>query len=219
MDGTREHHDAVESHSMSPVKGEGLLNYVGQESGRGASSTFGSVKLTEFGRNEGAPAEILRSSFDRQVSDFSPRIHCYPADLKRFMIRSLRRLMGVFGAIVQPLVLATFDTRNDPASSGAVGSKVVCHRDAWSALLAQQLPQDPLRRRSITAALLENIEDETNLIEGSPQPVLLAGDGDRNFVEMPCVAELRRKSTNAAGEAPSEFLVQVANGLENDDDS
>jgi hypothetical protein len=129
------------------------------------------------------------------------------------------RLMGIFAAIVQSLVLAMLHAGNDPALSGAAGSKLVGHHNARSTLFAQKLPQKPFRCRSVTATLHESVENEAVLIDGSPQSVLLAGDGDRDFVKMPCVAELRRMSTNAAGEVPPKFLSPVADDLVADYDS
>jgi len=71
----------------------------------------------------------------------------------------------------------------------------------------------------LAAARHESVENEAILIDGSPQPVLFACDDDRNFVELPCVVELRRTSTNTAGEVPPEYLSSVSDGLVADDDS
>jgi hypothetical protein len=70
-----------------------------------------------------------------------------------------------------------------------------------------------------TAELGELGRNEGAPTEIWPQPVLHAGDGDRDFVETRCIAELQRTSTNAAGEVPPEFLSPVSDGLVADDDS
>jgi hypothetical protein len=57
--------------------------------------------------------------------------------------------------------------------------------------LFQQLAQQPLGRPLVAAALDQNIEHDAGLVHGSPQPVLYAGDFERDLIQMPFVADAR----------------------------
>ncbi|BAB52628.1 mlr6313 [Mesorhizobium japonicum MAFF 303099] len=49
-------------------------------------------------------------------------------------------------------------------------------------------------RLDIATALHRHVENKPVLINGAPKPVFLSTDGDGNFIEMPCVAELAGRS-------------------------
>lgn len=64
-----------------------------------------------------------------------------------------------------------------------------------------------LSQGSGLAALHENVEYETILINGAPKPVFLAADRDGDLVEMPFVAEpASRTLADVVDEVPAEFL-------------
>tara|TARA_B100000614_G_C14358847_1_gene416277 strand:+ start:285 stop:581 length:297 start_codon:yes stop_codon:yes gene_type:complete len=76
--------------------------------------------------------------------------------------------------IVQPFVGAMLDTRHDFSLCRAVGSQLVCdHHLRRSAMVLQELLHQAL---GVSLALIKNIQDETVLINGAPQPVRLATD-------------------------------------------
>ena len=112
--------------------------------------------------------------------------------------------MRILRSIVQPLVLAMFDTKGHVLARCAIGFELVCDHDAWRYRgLLQQLPHEPLRGAAISRVLDEDVENAAILIDGAPEPMFLAGDRDDNLVEMPFVATNRRAATNAIGEFPS----------------
>ena len=47
--------------------------------------------------------------------------------------------------------------------------------------------QQALGRLLVTSALHQHVEHDAVLIDGAPQPVLLAGDGDHGFIEVPLI--------------------------------
>jgi hypothetical protein len=57
-------------------------------------------------------------------------------------------------------------------------------------LSLQKLPHQTFGGLGIAAALHQHIENEAVLIDSPPQPVLLAANGDDDFIEIPFIAEL-----------------------------
>jgi hypothetical protein len=47
----------------------------------------------------------------------------------------------------------------------------------------------------VSTALDEDVEQEAIRVNGALEPVLLAGDGDDDFIEMPIIATLRGAAT------------------------
>jgi hypothetical protein len=58
-----------------------------------------------------------------------------------------------------------------------------------TALPFQKLSHQTLCSLGISAALHQNVENKTVLIDGAPEPVFLTGDRDDNLIEVPFVAE------------------------------
>ena len=122
--------------------------------------------------------------------------------------------MRILRAIVQPFVLAMFDPKVHILARRAIGFQPVCDHDAWrSRGFLQQLPHEPLRGASISSVLDKDVENESILIDGAPEPMFLSGHRDDDFVEMPFIPTNRRAATNAIGEFPTEFLRPEANAL------
>ena len=87
--------------------------------------------------------------------------------------------MRILRPIVQPFVLAVFHVQAHVLARCAVGVDLV--RDHYARRprgLPEQLPHKPLRGDSISSALNEDVENEAILIDGAPEPMLLAGDCD-----------------------------------------
>jgi hypothetical protein len=83
-------------------------------------------------------------------------------------LSSSRRLVRILRSIVQPLVLAMFDTKAHVLARCAVGFEVICDPDAWrSPGLLQQLSHEPLRGAAISPALDEDVENKAILIDGA----------------------------------------------------
>jgi hypothetical protein len=95
-----------------------------------------------------------------------------------------------------------FDAKAHLRPRSAVGTELVRdHHARGRDCRFQKPPQEPLRRARISSALDQDIENEAILVDGAPKPVLLAGDRDDDFVEMPFVTasgvRWRIRSANA----------------------
>lgn len=107
--------------------------------------------------------------------------------------------MGILRPIVQAFMRTVFDPRHDLSLCSVVRPKLVGDHHARRAALAlQQLAHQTLGRLGIATTLHQDLQDETVLIDGAPEPVLLAADRNDGLVEMPLVtsrpAERRRIS-------------------------
>ncbi len=101
--------------------------------------------------------------------------------------------MGIFRPVIQAFVRAMLDAGHNILPGPAVGPQFVGDHDpGCMALCLQQLTHQPLRSLGISAALHEHVEDETFLVDGPPQPLLLTGNGDHAFVQMPSVTKSPR---------------------------
>lgn len=100
------------------------------------------------------------------------------------------RLVRIFRSIIQACVRPVFDAGHEGAHGGIIGSELVGDHDPWCPPLSfQQLAHQTLCRLGISAALYQHFEDEAVLIDGTPEPLLLATDSHDTFVEMPFVAQ------------------------------
>jgi hypothetical protein len=121
-------------------------------------------------------------------------------------LSSSGRLMGVFGPVVEALVLAMLDPGHDLALGRGVALELVGDQHPrGSTLLLEELAEQAFGGLLVAPALDENIEIEAILVDGTPQPILLPGDADDDLIEMPFVATARRSPTDAVGEFPAEF--------------
>ena len=78
--------------------------------------------------------------------------------------------MGVFGPVVQPLVLAMLYVRHQLAPSGAVGAELVGYDPLWRTPLRAQKPcQSSPRGLCVSVDLHDFVEDITVLIDGAPE--------------------------------------------------
>jgi len=105
-------------------------------------------------------------------------------------LSSLRRLMRIFGTIVEPLVLAVLNLEPQAPARRAIGSELAGDQNTRSAgLFANELAHKPLSSPPVTMALDQGVKHEAVLIDGAPEPVLLAADRDDDLIQMPFVAE------------------------------
>jgi len=125
-----------------------------------------------------------------------------------------RRLVGVLGPIVQPLVLAMLDPKVHLRFRGSVGSELVCDHHTWRRDRAFQKPlHKPQRRRGVPSPLDEDVENEAVLVDRAPEPVCFASDREDDFIHVPFVAASRRPPADLVGERLTEFLSPLAHGL------
>ena len=59
----------------------------------------------------------------------------------------------------------------------------------------------------VATALNKNVKNKALLVVGAPEPVLLAGDGDDDLVQVPFVAAARNSATNTVGEITPQFVM------------
>ena len=65
----------------------------------------------------------------------------------------------------------------------------------------------------VSSALDQDVENEAILIDGAPEPVLLARDRNDDLIHMPFVAASGRTLTDLIGERLAELLPPLAHGL------
>ncbi len=127
--------------------------------------------------------------------------------------------MQILRPVIQPLVRAIFDRWHDLAPSGSIGAELVGdHPPRRTALLLQQAPQQALGGLGITPALDDLVKDISVLVDGPPQPVHRARDGDHDLVEVPDVMAARRFALAAAGLNRSKLQRPPTDRLVRDDD-
>src|SRR5271167_654628 len=95
-------------------------------------------------------------------------------------------LMGVFGPVIETLVLPMLDPGHDlPLGRGVALQLVGDEHARGSTLLLEELAQQAFSGLLVAAALDENIENEPVLVDGTPEPMLFPGDGDDDLIEVP----------------------------------
>src|SRR3954451_24992689 len=82
-----------------------------------------------------------------------------------------------------------------------------------AALLLQQLAQQAFGRLLVAPALDQDIENKALLINRAPEPMLLAGDGDNDLIQMPFIAAAGGTPADAVGELPAEFQAPLPDRL------
>jgi hypothetical protein len=121
-------------------------------------------------------------------------------------LSSSGRLMGVFGAVIEALVLSMLDPGHDlPLGRGVAFQLVGDEYTRGSTLLLEELAEQALGGLLVAPALDENIENEAVLVDGTPEPMLLRGEADDDLIEVPFVATARRSPADTVGEFPAEF--------------
>ena len=124
------------------------------------------------------------------------------------------RLMGVFGPVIEALVLLMLDPGHDfPLSSGVAPQPVGDEHPRGSTLLLEELAEQAFGGRLVAPALDENIENEAVLVGGMPEPMLVPSDADDNLIDVPFVAPARRALTDAIGEFSAEFKAPLPDRL------
>src|ERR1700726_2277089 len=133
-------------------------------------------------------------------------------------LSSSGRLMGVFGPVIEALVLPMLDPGHDlPLGSGVAFQLVGDEHTRGSTLLLEELAEQAFGGLLVAAALDENIENEAVLVDGTPEPMLLPGEADAHLIEVPFVATARRSPTDAVGEFPAEFEAPLPDRLQHRD--
>src|SRR5271165_4875192 len=82
-----------------------------------------------------------------------------------------------------------------------------------------RVEQLPFGGLLVAPALDKDIENVAFLVNSAPEPVLLAGDGDHDLIEVPLVAAAGGSPTDAVGEFPTEFQAPLPDRLVCDRDA
>src|SRR3954447_8047041 len=122
--------------------------------------------------------------------------------------------MGILCSVIQALVPPVLDRGHHVCLRGPVAGELVRdHHTRGSALLFQQLTEQTLGGLLVAPALNENVEHDPILIDRPPEPVLLAGDHQAHFVEMPLVARTGQPTPDLVGEALADLARPLPHGL------
>lgn len=124
-----------------------------------------------------------------------------------------RRLVGIFGAVIEVTVLAVFHSRQDFLLGCAIAFQLV--GDTPPRHIGQpleQLPEKLLRGLRVAAVLHKDIQDVAVLIPRPPQVMAFAMDGEEHLVQMPLAAPLADRLTghDDAASAQEFFHIVVA---------
>jgi IS1 family transposase len=115
-------------------------------------------------------------------------------------LSSARRLVGILRSVIEAFVLAPLDAGHDhPLGSRIAFQLVGDQHTGLSSLLLQQFTEQALGGRLIAPALDEDVENEALLVSLAPEPMLRAGEGDDDLIEVPCVTMTRHSPTDARG--------------------
>ena len=127
--------------------------------------------------------------------------------------------MGILRPVVQAFERAMLDAGHDIALCRAIGSQLVGDHEARRVPLSfHKLSHKAFGGLGIAAALHQNVENKTVLIDGVPEPVFLAANGDDDLIEVSFLTEPAGGSPpDIIGEMPAEFLLPEAHGLVRND--
>jgi hypothetical protein len=121
-------------------------------------------------------------------------------------LSSSRWLMRILRPVIEAYALAMLDARHDVPLGSRVAAQLIGDQHTRRlALLLQQLALQALGCLLVTPALNQDIENETLLVDRAPEPVLFAGDGQHDFIEMPFVTAAGCTLADAVGEVPANF--------------
>jgi len=135
-------------------------------------------------------------------------------------LSSPRRLMRIFGTIVELFVPAVLDREPQAAARCAIGSELVGDQNPRGAgLFANEFAHQPLGGPLVTTALDQSVKHEALLIDGAPEPMFLAIARKNDLIKVPFVAELGRATADRSGKITSELLGPAPDSLMADDDT
>src|SRR3954453_23061140 len=118
--------------------------------------------------------------------------------------------MRILRPVVEALVLAVLDARHDLPLGGSRAFQLVGDQHTRRpALLLPQLAQQALGGLLVAPALDKNIENVAFLVDRAPQPMLCAGDGDDDLIQVPFVAAAGCAPTKAVGELSADLHTKL----------
>src|SRR6201981_1702997 len=122
--------------------------------------------------------------------------------------------MRILCPVIEALVLPVLNAAYDLPLGGAIAAQLVGDQHTGrSQVLLEQLAEQALGGLLVATALHEDVENEPLLVDRAPEPMLLANDGDNDFIQVPLVAALGRAPTNAVGELAAKFQTPLPDRL------
>ena len=119
--------------------------------------------------------------------------------------------MCVFCPVVEAFLPAVLDTGYDRTlGCGIVFQLIGDQHTRRTLLFSHQFAQQALGRFLVAPSLDEDIPNKAVLLDRTPEPVLLAGNGDDHLVQVPFIATTGATPTDAMGKFLAEF--QAASG-------
>jgi hypothetical protein len=116
--------------------------------------------------------------------------------------------------------LSVFDVRKQLTLSDAIAAQFVGHDHPRHILQTLQKPsEETLRSVGISSGLNENVENNTILIDGTPEIVLHTLDPDEDLVQVPLVPWSWPAPSQAVSETAGEFLAPASDRLVGHDDA
>ena len=128
--------------------------------------------------------------------------------------------MRILSPVVEVAALAVLDPGQDLPLGRAIAGQLVRHEHAGHVpQTLEQLPEEALRRFGIPAALHQDVEHGTVLVDGAPEVVPLAADSEEHLIEMPLVPGSRPTPAQPVGEALRELQAPAPDRLVGEDDA
>ena len=130
------------------------------------------------------------------------------------------RLVRIFCAVIQIPVLTMFHAGHNLPLGRAIAVELI--RDDHPRHVCQplqQLAEEPLRRLLVPPALHEDIEDITVLVDGPPQIVALAMDGQKDLIQVPLVSRSGTPTAQLIGIGLPELSAPIAHRFIGQDDA
>src|ERR1700741_1810295 len=101
--------------------------------------------------------------------------------------------MRILCPVVEALVLPVLPAGPNLPLGGAIAAQLVGDQHTGrSQVLLEQFAEQALGGLLVATALHEDVENESLLVDRAPEPMLLAGDGKDDFIQVPLVAALGR---------------------------
>lgn len=121
------------------------------------------------------------------------------------LLAQARGLVRIFRPVVQSFVLPMLDAQAQFRIRRRVAAQLVREDHPRAAVALEQLAHQPFGLRLVGAALHQDLEHRTVLIDSPPQPMLGAVDRHDHLVQVPLVAAPERRRANAPGDRPAEL--------------
>ena len=120
----------------------------------------------------------------------------------------------MLGSIVEPFVLPVPDASQDLAFGCSITLQLIGNDHAWDVLKSlEQFAEKSPGCVLVAAALHQDIQHISVLIDRSPQVMGLPIDLEKDFIQMPCVTTPRTATTQFIGVGLPKFQTPLSHGF------